>query len=398
MTAPPSDRDEAPLVFLIAGEPSGDQLGGRLMTALLEETRGRIRFAGVGGEAMEARGLESLVPMERLSVMGLTEIVPHIPRILRTIREVAAEARAARPAALVTIDAPAFSLRVSRRLAGTGIPLIHYVAPSVWAWRPGRAKRLAAFLDHLLALLPFEPPYFERHGLPTSFVGHPAVEAAQDAPSREAARHALGLPPETPVLCLLPGSRQSEAARLLPIFRETVARLRARFPELATIVPTVGTVASRVEADIAAWPGSNRVVRGREAKLQAFAGADCALAASGTVAVELAVARLPAVIAYRVSPASAFLARRLIKVRYASLANLLLDREAQPEFLQERCTPENLAAALETLLTDPQARAAQMAAADQAVAALTPEGEMPSRRAARTILSLITPSQGPGAR
>lgn len=389
MTAPPATDTDAPLLFLIAGEPSGDQLGARLMAALSDETKGRIRFAGVGGDAMEAHGLKSLVPIESLSVMGLIEVLPHIPRILRSIREVAAAAKAARPAAVVTIDSPTFSLRVSKRLAGSGIPLIHYVAPSVWAWRPGRARHLAGFLDHLLALLPFEPPYFERHGLPTTFIGHPAVEAAGGAPSRDGARRALGLAPEAPVLCLLPGSRQGEVGRLLPIFGETVALLRGRFPGLAVIVPTVQTVGDRVAKAIALWPGSNRVVRGRDQKLQAFAAADCALAASGTVAVELAAARLPAVIAYRVSPVSAFLARRLIKVRYASLMNLLLDHEAQPEFLQERCTAENLATAIGTLITDPAARAAQVAAADQAIAALRPAGETPSGRAARTILGLI---------
>lgn len=384
-----SAPDDVPLLFLIAGEPSGDQLGGRLMAALLEETGGRIRFAGVGGDAMEALGLESLVPVETLSVMGLTEVLPHIPRILRTIREVATAAEAARPAAVVTIDAPTFSLRVSKRLVETEIPLIHYVAPSVWAWRPGRARRLARFLDHLLALLPFEPPYFERHGLPTTFVGHPAVEAAHGAPSREAARQALGIKPEAPVLCLLPGSRHGEVSRLLPIFHQTADLLRARWPEMAVLLPTVRTVGDRLEQEVAAWAGSNRVLRGDAAKQRAFAAADCALAASGTVAVELAVARLPAVIAYRVSPVSAFLARRLIKVRYASLTNLLLDREAQPEFLQDRCTPENLARALETLINEPHARTAQIAAAEEAVAALTPDGEAPSRRAAHAVLGAM---------
>ncbi len=386
-----------PLVFLIAGEPSGDLLGARLMAALKTATGGRVRFAGVGGPAMAAQGLESMVPIGDLAVMGLLEVLPHLPRIFGHIRRVAAAARAQRPAVLVTIDSPNFSLEVAKRVAGEGIPLVHYVAPSVWAWKPWRARRMAAYLDRLMTLLPFEPPYFERHGLTSTFVGHPAVEAAGVGADPAAFRRRLGIPDTAPLVCVLPGSRGGEVRRLLPVFASTLGRLAARFPGLQALVPTVPTVADAVAGHAPGWPVPATVLREPAAKYDAFAAADVAMAASGTVAVELAVAGLPAVIAYRVAPVTAALVRRLIKVRFASLPNLLLDREMQPEFLQAACTAENLAGALERLLSDPAARAAQREGAQAAVAMLGAGDETPSQRAARCVLDAIRPGIQSGA-
>ena len=385
--------EPGPLVFLVAGEPSGDVLGGRLMAALRDECDGAIRFAGIGGARMQGEGLESLFPMAELSVMGFAEVLPHVPRLLRRLRQTVAEIEACRPAAVVTIDSPGFTFRVARRARRLGIPLIHYVAPSVWAWKPGRARKIARFLDHLLALLPFEPPYFDRVGLPCTFVGHPVVESAGG--DGDAFRRRHGIPPEAPLICILPGSRRSETARLLPVFGETMARLAGGRPGLRAVVPTLETVAAEVAAAVAAWPLPAVVCHGEDEKTDAFAAADVALAASGTVALELAMAGTPAIIAYRVNPLSAWLARRLIRVSFVNLVNLILDRPAVPEFLQQDCRADLLAAAVETLWQDGDARRRQTDAAGEALARLGLGGPPPSRRAARAVLDIIfKPSEG----
>jgi lipid-A-disaccharide synthase len=397
MTGPASgNRPPSPLIFLVAGEPSGDLLGARLMAALRAETGGAVRFAGIGGEHMVAQGLHSLVPITDLAVMGVFEILPHALRILRHIRTAAAAARAARPDAIVTIDSPSFSLEVSQRLRGLDVPLIHYVAPSVWAWKPWRAAAMARYLDHLLTLLPFEPPYFEKHGLATTFVGHPAIEMASRPTNPAAFRARHGIPAGAPVVCVLPGSRRGEVRRLAPLFGTAMGMLSACFPDLRAVVPTVATVAAEVTAATAFWPVPTVVLTDPDDKYEAFAASTAALAASGTVAVELAVAGVPTVVAYRVSALTAFVARRVVKVRYVSLPNILLDRAVQPELLQADCTPAKLAAALATLLADPAARAAQIAAAREAVRLLDPGAVAPSRRAAQVVLSLI--AAGPARR
>ena len=384
-----SGDSAGPLIFLVAGEPSGDMLGGRLMAALKTRAGGRIRFAGVGGARMIAEGLNSLFPMGELSVMGYLEVVPKIPHLLARIRETASAARARRPAALVTIDSPDFSFRVARRLADEGIPRIHYVAPQVWAHRPGRAATIARFLDHLLALLPFEPPYFEAVGLPCSFVGHAVVEEGADGGDGRGFRARHGIAPDAPLVCVLPGSRHGEVARLLPVMEATLARLAGRFRGLRAVVPTAEAVASAVTEHARRWPVETYVVAGPQEKYDAFAAADVALAASGTVALELAIAGVPMVITYIWNPLTAWAARRMIRVPYACLVNLLLDRPVVPELLQENCRPDMLAEAVAALLSDGAARAAQTADARRAVEELGLGGPPPSQRAAEVILGII---------
>ena len=359
------------------------------MAALKAETEGRVRFAGVGGAQMAGEGLTSLFPLNELAVMGFFDVIPRVPLILRRIRETVAAVEAARPAVLVTIDAPGFTLRVSKRLAGKGIPLVHYVAPSVWAWKPWRARKIARYLDHLLALLPFEPPYFERHGLATTAVGHPVVEAAQVETDPAAFRARHGIPAEAPVICVLPGSRRGEIRHHEPVFAGALALLKERFPDLHAVVPTVPTVADLVTEAAARWAVPAAVLREPAEKYQAYAVADLAMATSGTVAVELAVAGVPALIAYRVGPVTAMIGRAMLRIKYASLVNLVLDREVQPELLQEDCTAESFAAAAERLLTDPAARAAQIAGGQEAAVEFGLGGTPPSRKAARAILSVI---------
>lgn len=385
MTAPPPAGEaaaEGPLIFLIAGEPSGDILGARLMAALREETGGRVRFAGIGGEEMTRQGLESRFPIDELAVMGFLEVLPHLFAIVKRLRETVAAIRALRPDAVVTIDSPSFTLEVAQRLKGADIPLIHYVAPQVWAWKPWRARQVARYLDRLLTLLPFEPPYFERHGLVTHFVGHPVVEAPPASQPRAAGR-------EEPCLAVLPGSRKAEVGTLLPVFAEVVAGLASGHPGLRVVIPTVETVDAEVRAQVADWPVPVTVVRGAEAKAQAFATATAALAASGTVALELAVAGVPAVIAYRLKGFVGLLPMAWLGVPFASLVNILSARQVQPEFLQRRCRAAAILPAVDRLLRDAAAQEAQRAAYREVVATLRPPEGRPSRAAARRVLEVL---------
>ncbi len=373
-------------VYLIAGEPSGDVLGGRLMRglkALADE--GNIKFSGVGGPLMSAAGLSSLFAMDELTVMGLAEVLPRIPNILRRIKQTEADIRAQKPDVIVTIDAPDFCFRVARRLKGFNVPIVHYVAPSVWAWRPGRANKVARLVDHVMCLLPFEPPYFERAGVAATFVGHSILESGADHGDGAAfrARHNIG--EHEKVLLALPGSRMSEISRLLDIFGETVRRTLAITGPCRVVIPTVAGVAAEVRQRTANWDDT-LIVEGEGEKYDAFAAADAALAASGTVSLELAMAGVPSLIAYRLSPLTAFIARRLIRVKYASIINLILDKPAIPEFIQENCTAERMTPALVDLMQSDRERDRQAGDITKALAALRAGDELPSLAAARVVM------------
>jgi lipid-A-disaccharide synthase len=376
-------------VFLVAGEPSGDLLGARLMAGLRALAGGPVRFSGVGGPAMAEQGLASLFPMGDIGLMGLAEVVPKVRRVLRRIDQTAAAARALKPDVLVTVDVPDFSGRLADRLADRAFPIVHYVAPTVWAWRPGRAATLARRVDRLLALLPFEPPYFEAEGLPTRFVGHPVLEGGAGDGDAARFRAAHGLAPERPVLCVLPGSRRSEVGRLLPVFGEVVARLAAAGREAFLAVPTVPGVEAAVQRAAAAWPLPAAVVTEARGKFDAFAAATAAMAASGTVSLELAIAGTPHLVAYRVNPATAAIVRRLIRVRHVSLVNLLAEPPVVPELLQEKCTPDRVLAEIERLLDDPAAAATQRRIAGEVAGRLGRGGPPPSRRAAEAVIEAL---------
>lgn len=386
-------------IFLIAGEPSGDALGAHLMAAIKELTGGRARFAGIGGPGMIGEGLESLFPMAELSVMGLVEVLPRAPRLLRRIGETVAAIRDLNPDAVVTIDAPGFCFRVAARLKKAGRrgavipPIVHYVAPQVWAWRPGRARTLARIIDHLLVLLPFEPPYFEKYGLACTYVGHPAFESETHHGNGGAFRAKFGIAADDPVLCLLPGSRIGEVSRLLPIYRATVERLMRQMPRLRIVCATAAAAADRVKSEVATWPVVVRVAED-DSRFDCMAASDVALAASGTVTLELARAGVPMVVAYRMNPITAWLARRVVRVQYANLANLVLGRGAIPELLLEDCYPEALASALLRLLRDEGERQRQRAAMAEALARLGSGGPRPSLRAAKAVLGVIAARRG----
>ncbi|NIY74203.1 lipid-A-disaccharide synthase [Thalassospira sp. HF15] len=376
-----------PKIMLVAGEASGDQLGGRLMAAL-KAKRDHIRFIGVGGPRMEREGLKSLFPMNEMSVMGLTEVVPHIPHLLKRIAQTADFAKSEKPDVVITIDAPDFSFRVGKKLKGKGIPLVHYVAPSVWAWREGRAKKIAGFLDHLLALLPFEPPYFEKEGLPTTFIGHSAVEERSDGDA-DRFRTQHGLSADKKLLAVLPGSRNSEVKRLLPVFKQVIDDIAARYPDARIVVPTVSKVADTVTDEMKSWPLDPIVVTADQDRHDAFAAANCALAASGTVSLELAIAGVPHVIAYQVNAVTGWIAKRLIKIDTVTIVNLVLGNKLIPEFLQDKCKAKSIIPALEKLMADSPERTAQIEGFDKACSLLGFGDRPPSEKAADQILKII---------
>ena len=361
-----------------------------MIAALRQRSGDEIEFSGVGGALMAAQGLDSLFPIADLSVMGLAEILPRLPLLLRRLSETADHVRAVQPTALITIDAPGFSFRLAKRLKGEGIPLIHYVAPQVWAWRPGRARHLAGRIDHLLALLPFEPAFFSDYDLPCDFVGHPVIEGVAEAPGDGAAfRRARGIAAEAKVLAMLPGSRVGEASRLLPIFAQVAGLLQAQQPGLEIVLPTVEQVAATVTEAVRPWSVPTHIVKDGDARADAFAAADAALAASGTVSLELALRGIPAVVAYRTNPISAALVRRMLTIPHVALPNILADRQVMPEFLQENCQAEPIAAALGRLLDDPARRAAQEAELAHIAEMLGRGGTAPSLRAADAILRVV---------
>lgn len=389
------------LIYIIAGEPSGDLLGARLLAALTERTGGEARFAGIGGPAMKAQGLDSLFLMSELSVMGLVEVLPRIPRILGLVKQTVAHIGQLQPDVVITIDSWGFTGRVQKTLQAQfpKIGRIHFVAPTVWAWKPGRARKLAAIADMLMALFPFEPPYFEREGLKTVHVGHSVVEGGADKGDGAAFRARHGIGADEPLLVALPGSRLSETSRLLPVYAQVMDLLAATCPGLKVAVPTVDTVSAKVREAAAGWALPAIVVEGAE-RFDAFAAGDVALAASGTVSFELALAKLPAIITYRVSPLSAFVATRFLglgkSLRWVTMVNILMGREIIPEYLQDRCRPELLAEAVTGLLADEGARNTMRTGMAEAMAMLGyGGGDRPSLRAADAVLDFIADRRTP---
>lgn len=378
-----------PRVMMVVGEPSGDLLGAQIMAALKRVTGGAVEITGVGGPAMEAQGLTSLYSIKDTSVMGFNEVVPKIPKILARVREAADYAEETKPDVVLLIDSPDFTHRIGRRLSkrAPDLTVVKYVAPQVWASRPGRAKTLAEFVDYLLCLLPFEPPFFESHGLKSRFVGHPVVERVVEGDGSDfRTRH--GIPADAPVLAVLPGSRSNEVRMILPVFRDAVALIAQELPNLHTVIATVDHVAWRVMDGTQGWPTPLTVV-GQEEKSDAFASADTALAASGTVSTELALAKVPMVIAYKIGWFTYMLFRGLIDVPYITLINLIEKRSVIPELVQDDCTPRDIADEALRLLCHEDAATRQVEGAQRALHEMG-LGEMaPSERAARAILEII---------
>ena len=378
--------------MLVCGEPSGDALGAQLMAGLKQLAPGRIRFSGVGGLAMAREGLTSLYSLDATAVMGLREVVPAIPKILKRVRNVVDFALLTRPDVVVVIDSPDFTHRVARGIKARdpSIRTVDYVAPQVWASRAYRAKAMAKYFDLVLALFPFEVPFFEKYGLQAVFVGHPVIERAAKVKGGGAlCARGLALRPRRRCWCCAPAAAPSEIRFILPVFREAAASLAERIPGLVTVLPTVPHVSCRVRVAGREWPMALHVVDGEADKYAGFDGANVALAASGTVTAEIALSRTPMVVAYKVGGLTYFLSKFLMTVTHITLINILLGRAAVPEYLQSRATAEGLANAVEHLFQDESARTAQVQAMDEFAAKLGEGTEAPSLRAARALLDFL---------
>lgn len=382
-------------VFILAGEPSGDRLGGALMAGL-KQLHPDVRFDGIGGTLMAEQGLASRFPMDELSVMGLAEVLPKYRQLKRRIAETAEAVLETKPDVLITIDSPDFSLRVARLVkARSDIRTVHYVAPSVWAWRPGRAQKMAEVIDHVLALLPFEPPYMEAAGMDCDFVGHPVVAEPQATDAEIAAFRAEFDLGDAPVLLALPGSRRSEVSRLAPVFGAALREFAARNPGHRVVVPAAGPVAAQVQQALADWPEGTQLVdpgrflpeRAKAHKRAAFASADLALAASGTVSLELAAAQVPMVIAYRFQWLSWQIMKRMALIDTVTLVNLVSDTRVVPECLGPACTADNIAAALQAVQANPATQQEAMALTMQRLGL---GGEAPGQRAAQAVLNRLS--------
>ncbi len=377
-------------VFLIATEESGDRLGAGLMKVLRQRLGDAVQFDGVGGRAMAREGLASLFPIEQLSIVGLSAVLLQLPKLLRLIRQTTDAVMSAAPDILVIIDSPDFTHRVARkvRAQNPSIPIVDYVSPSVWAWRPGRARAMLSYIDHVLALLPFEPKAYERlRGPPCTYVGHPLTEQAgllRPNADEFARRNA-----EPPVLLVLPGSRRSEVRRHMAIFGETLARLQADGATFETVLPTMPHLEAAVREGAKSWKIAPRIVVGEQDKRAAFRIARAALAKSGTVTLELALSGVPMVTAYRVGGAEAFILLRAIKVSTVILANLVLGENVVPEFIQQDCTSDNLARALRPLLGDTPERAKQLDAFGRLDAIMATGKTSPSINAADIVLAMM---------
>jgi lipid-A-disaccharide synthase len=378
-------------IAFIAGETSGDQLGGWLMSAIHHQSP-ETRMIGIGGPMMEAEGLASIFPMQEISLMGFAEVLPHVFRIRRRIVQTVAFLETAQPDAIISIDSPGFVLRVMEQLIARGrckAKRIHYVAPTVWAYKPQRAKIMAARFDHLLCILPFEPPYFEAEGLATSFVGHEIAWWWKTRGDGQAFRQKHGLG-DAPLLAVFPGSRQGEITRLWPIFRESITRLHARIPGLRVVLQVPPMLLARLQQETKNWDVPCLILSNREDKKDLFAAATAAIAKSGTIGLECALAGLPSIVAYRATPITAMLLRRMIRVPYVNLANLLLKRPIIPELIQERCTAEEITTHMLALLTDKTARATQQRALGEVAAMLgTQDTRSPSEKAASIVLRML---------
>jgi len=385
----------SPHIFLVAGEESGDRLGAALISAIRDRTQGKAHFSCVGGAHMAAEGVPSLFPLGDLAIVGFSSIPARLPKILRRIREAADAVSAAKPDVLVIIDSPEFTHRVARRVRerAPDIPVVDYVCPSVWAWRPGRARAMRAYVDHVLALLPFEPKAMnDLGGPPCTFVGHPLSERLIDLRPNELEARLRRADP--PLVLVLPGSRSGEIRRMAPVFGSTIARVVEQYGPLEAVVPAVPRLADAVRAAVAAWPIPARITTDPHEKHEAFRTARAALTKSGTSTLELALANVPMVAAYKVSPIEAIVGSILIHAPSAILANLVLGTNVVPEFLQHDCSADKLAAALVSLLHDTPDRRKQIEAFSRLDDIMEIGKKKPSADAASLVLAAVGSRSG----
>ena len=390
-----AENQEPLKVYLIAGEPSGDLLGSRLMRALTAKTNGKVKFYGLGGDTMETAGLKPLFDISELAIMGLTEVIPSIPRVLRRIRETLADIQKVKPDIVVTIDSWSFSARVHKALRKlkTGVPQLHYVAPQVWAWKKKRAKTMYKYVDALMTLLPQEPKYFTPYHLETQFVGHPVIESEVLRADGAAFREKYQIPKHKRIIAVLPGSRHTEVSKLMPVFMEAAQKLLEHSPDFYFVIPTVKTVAAHVKAEAAKSSLPLLVVETQQDRYNAFRASSAAIAASGTVALELAICHIPHIVAYKVSKLTAFILRHIMKIQFVNLSNIMLGREIIPELLQESCVSGNICRNILELLEKGDLYHRQMEGFDKVKQTLSCGNQTPSENAADIILGMIKKSK-----
>ncbi len=378
------------VIYIIAGEASGDLLGAHLMRELKTISPSPLVFYGIGGEQMEKQGLKSLFPYHELSHIGFAELLPHLMKIIARIAQTVEDVKNKAPSALITIDSPGFCKRIVARLRKENFSTsyIHYVAPTVWAWRPERAVVFSKLFDHLLALLPFEPPYFEKAGLACSFVGHPLVAEIASG-NAESFRKRYEIAENTPLFCLLPGSRSGEIKRHLPIFARSINLLAEIYPNLAIVVPIPKNLLEQVKPYFAACPFRAIITANAQDRIDGIAASKFAIVKSGTIALEVAKAEIPMIVAYRVNEVSAFIFRRLRLTKLVNLVNILLNKEVIPEILQEECTPLIIASAVSSIMQSKEAINRQINSTKQALKMMIPEQKSPSRIAAEIVLKNI---------
>lgn len=377
--------------YLIAGEPSGDALGGRLIEALRQQDKD-AQFFGIGGDIMQAEGLTSLFNISELAVMGLAEVIPSIPKILRRIKETVQNIQDVKPDVIVTIDSWSFSARIHKKVRALklGIPQVHYVAPQVWAWKKKRARTMYKYIDLLLTLFPNEPRYFTPYHLEAVFVGHPVIESVIVNGSQDKGKFKSEHGIKNNLMLVLPGSRHNEVERLLPDFLEVVRKMREKHPDEWTyVIPTVSTVAAHVKRLVETSGLPIQIVEGQEERHLAFQDADVAIAASGTVALELAIVNVPHIIAYKVPKLTEWIARRVIHIQYVNLTNILLGREIVPELLQQDCEPNNILSYVEKFIHKQPPYNRQMEGFEKVRQLLGMGEQTPSANAAAEILKLI---------
>ena len=378
-------------IVLVAGEPSGDFLGAQLMKAL-KQRNPFLEFYGVGGHLMSEEGLQSFFPLSDLAIMGIFESFGQAFKVWRRLTEVTDFISSLQPDVIVTIDFPGFNFRLGKRLKKRlkETPLIHYVAPTVWAWRRGRAKKVSKFLNHLLTLFPFEPPYFKKHNLPTTFVGHPVTEMdfANGNPAHFMEKYNISA--TDTLVTVLPGSRRGELNHHVKIFQQTIDKLKTQIPSLKVVIPTLPGIKEHLERQWTSKVPTFFITEVAEKK-DAYAASQIAVAASGTIALELAQARLPMVIAYKISRLNALLVKVLVQVRYFCMVNILLRRYVVPELLQKNCTVSNLTLEALKLIRNPQKKAQQEEAFQRVDGLLKPSQGLPSEKAAEVVLRYLRP-------
>ncbi len=379
------------MIYIIAGEPSGDLLASRLMRALRDKDPD-IRFAGMGGETMAALGFESLFEISEISVMGILEVLPKLRQIMRRVNQVVEDIRKQQPDVVVTVDSWGFVHQILARLKkeNIAIPKVHYVAPQVWAWKKGRAKTVARLVDRLMTLLPHEPPYFEKYGLQCTFVGHPVIENTANLANDPAAFKAkYGIPEQCTLMSVLPGSRHSEIKRLIPVFKQVLRQLKKTFPELYLVIPSVAAISKEIEVAFADLEIPHRVILGQYERYASFQASTFALAASGTVSLELTAFGTPHVITYKFG----FITNKILKhfagTKYANLINILADKFIIPEFVLENCREALITPKVLDLMQHSEKAKSQMDEARKYLLELKPGKAMPSENAAEVVWSVI---------